>query len=378
MVAPAQAGFGMKADAPSRLARLIGDLIRLEGPIGLDHYMALASGHPALGYYATRDPFGRGGDFITAPEISQMFGEMIGVWAATVWQAMGSPTLVRLVELGPGRGTLMADFLRAAKSLPAFRAAIDLHLVETSPLLRDRQAAALAPTGVSAQWHDRLDTVPEGPILAIANEFVDALPVRHYQNTERGWCERLVGLGPDDALMFGLAPEPEPRLAPQAPFGAILEVAAEAQALTRKLADRLVTAGGAALIIDYGHTKSGFGETLQAVRGHAYSDPLASPGEADLTTHVDFAALARVAREAGAEPHGPVEQGAFLLELGLAARAEQLGRVHPDRAETVATALQRLTDPGSPHQPGMGRLFKVLALTAPGGPVVPGFETASS
>jgi NADH dehydrogenase [ubiquinone] 1 alpha subcomplex assembly factor 7 len=359
---------------PGALLALLQDLIRLEGPIGLDRYMALALGHPTHGYYMTRDPFGRAGDFTTAPEISQMFGEMLGLWAAEAWRQMGSPGTLRLVELGPGRGTLMADLLRAARTVPEFRAALDLHLVETSPVLRDAQAAALAQAGVPHRWHDRIDSVPDGPTLVLANEVFDALPVRHFVRTERGWCERLVGLGPDGALAFGLSPLPEAGLSLKAPVGAMLELGAEGLGVMRAIARRIAGQGGAALILDYGHAASGFGETLQALQAHRFADPLAAPGEADLTTHVDFAALARTARQEGAAAHGPVTQGAFLLGLGIAARAAQLSASRPDQAGAIEAALQRLTGPGTPDQPGMGELFKVLAITAPGSPVPAGFD----
>ncbi len=357
----------------SALARLLADLIRLDGPIGLDRYMALCTGHPSLGYYATRDPFGSAGDFTTAPEISQMFGEMVGLWAAATWQGLGSPVPLRLIELGPGRGTLVADALRAAGALPGFRAALDLHLVETSPVLRAKQEAALAD--VPARWHERLDTVPEdGPAILLANEFFDALPVKQYRRGPRGWHERLVGLDEAGALRFGLAPDPEPSLALDAPEGSMVEVGAAGLTLMGQIARRIAATGGAALVIDYGHAASGFGETLQAVRGHRYADPLAEPGEADLTAHVDFAGLARAARAAGGEAHGPVEQGAFLLDLGIAARAARLAERRPDQAEAIGAALRRLTEAGTSDAPGMGRLFRVLAVTGPRSPPPPGFS----
>ncbi len=303
-----------------------------------------------------------------------MFGEMIGLWLAGAWRDGGARPDAILVELGPGRGTLMADALRAARVVPDFRPA--LHLVETSPVLRERQRETLAPHGVP-RWHDGLDTLPDGPVLVVANEFFDALPVRQFQRTSRGWCERLVGLGTGDRLAFGLAPEPEPRFTLQAPPGTVLEVGAEAQGVARALASRIAAQGGAALVIDYGHAATAPGETLQALRRHAFADPLEAPGEADLTTHVDFAALAGAARSAGAAAHGPVEQGAFLLALGMAARADQLGRRNPAQAGAVAAALERLTTPGTADRPGMGTLFKVLAITQPGAPAPPGFPPSA-
>ena len=334
--------------------------------------MDLCLGHPRHGYYITRQPFGAAGDFVTAPDISQMFGELIGLWAAEVWRLMGAPARLRLVELGPGRGTLLADAMRAARLVPAFRAALDLHLVETSPVLRLSQRQALAGLGLPLAWHDRLDTVPDGPAIIIANEFLDCLPVRQYVRTPRGWCERLVGL---DAV------EP-PRLRPRRrarpghpPCGRRrqrqLEVGAAGLALAAALARRLAGQGGAALVIDYGHLRSGFGWTLQAVKGHAPVDPLAWPGAADLTAHVDFAALAQ-AGLAHAAVHGPLTQGEFLLSLGIGARADALRR-RADGATraTIDAALARLT--GS-QEGSMGSLFKAIALAQADLPLLPGFD----
>ncbi len=356
------------------LLPLLRDLILATGPIGLDRFMALALGHPVHGYYVTRDPLGAGGDFTTAPEISQMFGEMIGLWCAAVWQSLGAPAPLHLIELGPGRGTLMADLLRAAAVRPAFRAALEIHLVETSPVLRDRQAACLAASGFAPRWHDGPETLPEGPAIVLANEFFDALPVQHFILTERGWCERLIGLDPAGQLAFGLAAEPNLHLTLRAPLGATVEIGVAAQQVSGQIAARIAASGGAALFIDYGHARPALGETLQAVRRHAFTDVLAAPGEADLTAHVDFAALRRAAETAGAIAHGPVEQGTFLHRLGIAARAAQLARRNPDQAPAVVAALQRLTARDAAGTPGMGALFKALALTRPDGPPPPGFE----
>ncbi len=350
-------------------------LIAETGPISVERYMELALGHPRFGYYRTRDPLGGAGDFVTAPEISQMFGELVGLWAALCWSAMGSPDPVRVVELGPGRGTLMADALRAANALPAFRAAIDLHFVETSPVLRDLQAAAMARSGVKGAWHDAVETVPAGPAIVLANEFFDALPVRHYLRTPVGWCERLVGLR-DGILAFGAAPEPEPSLKLEAPPGTILEIGIAGRRMATALATRLARQDGGALIIDYGYAEPRFGETLQAVRRHTFVDVLAQPGEADLTAHVDFSALGRAARAAGAEVHGPKGQGAWLKALGLDARAQALKhQATPPQAEAIDAAVDRLTEPGTPDRPGMGTLFKVMVFTAPDLPVPPGFDS---
>ena len=337
------------------LAREIG----ADGPIGLDRYMALCLGHPLHGYYATRDPFGRGGDFVTAPEISQMFGELIGAWAAAVLSMMAPGERPCLVELGPGRGTLMADALRA---LRAAGANVDLHLVETSSSLRRIQAERLmdaAPT-----FHDSVASLPDAPLLVIANEFFDALPARQFVRTGRGWCERRVGLTVEgDALAFGLDPEPDPRLTAEAPEGAVLTLPSQGLTVLRDLGRRLVARGGALLVIDYGGDRPGFGDTFQAVAGHRYADPLSRPGEADLTLHVDFGALARAAAAEGMAVHGPVTQRDFLLSLGLAARAERLqARATPDQARAIEAAVHRLTDP-DPR--GMGALFKVLCTSHP-------------
>ncbi|MGN7123164.1 class I SAM-dependent methyltransferase [Methylorubrum thiocyanatum] len=351
----------MTAEATPLLAILARE-IRAGGPIGLDRYMALCLGHPRHGYYATRDPFGRGGDFVTAPEISQMFGELIGAWAGAVlatMQAASPAARPCIVELGPGRGTLMADALRA---LRAAGAAFDLHLVETSPVLRRLQADRLA--AAAPVFHDSVESLPDAPLLVIANEFFDALPARQFVRTGHGWCERRVGLTSEgDALAFGLDPEPDSRLAAEAPEGAVLTVPSQGLAVMRDLARRLAARGGALLAIDYGHDRPGFGDTFQALVGHRFADPLSRPGEADLTLHVDFGALARAASAEGAAVHGPATQRDFLLGLGLLMRAERLKvRATPDQAAAIDAAAARLTDP-DPR--GMGALFKVLGVSHP-------------
>jgi NADH dehydrogenase [ubiquinone] 1 alpha subcomplex assembly factor 7 len=332
--------------------------IRTDGPIGLDRYMALCLSHPDHGYYATRDPLGAAGDFVTAPEISQMFGELIGAWAATLLTGFSGPRPC-LVELGPGRGTLMSDALR---SLRAAGAAFDLHLVETSPVLRALQAERLA--GATPVFHDSVTSLPEAPLLVIANEFFDALPVRQFVRTSRGWCERRIGLNAHQTdLIFGLDPEPDPQITAEAADGAVLTVPSASLAAMRDLARRLVRDGGVLLAIDYGHERAGFGDTLQALEDHRFADPLARPGEADLTTHVDFSALARAAIAEGAVVHGPVSQREFLLALGLDDRAARLkARARPERASEIDVAVARLTDP---NPRGMGALFKVLGISHP-------------
>ncbi|WP_262272593.1 class I SAM-dependent methyltransferase [Microvirga yunnanensis] len=346
------------------------ETIALEGPITVERYMSLCLGH----YYATRDPLGAAGDFTTAPEISQMFGELIGLWMLEVWNGMGRPAACRLVELGPGRGTLMADLLRATRLLPDFKAAATVHLVETSPSLRGRQQAALASSGFSVAWHDRVEDVPPGPTLLVANEFFDALPVRQFVATERGWCERLVGLD-GERLIFGLRPEPEPALGKPLKPGDILEWPGASIDVMGELARRLERGPGAALIVDYGYWGPAFGDTLQALRKHKPVDPLEDPGEADLTTHVDFHRLAQAAVAGKARAHGPGTQGGFLRSLGIEARAATLkARATPAQAADIDRALARLTEQGPT---AMGDLFKVLAVTHEGIEAVPGLPALS-
>ncbi|RDJ25532.1 class I SAM-dependent methyltransferase [Bosea caraganae] len=333
--------------------------------------MALCLGHPRHGYYMTRDPFGAQGDFTTAPEISQMFGELIGLWAATVWRAMGEPASVRLIELGPGRGTLMADALRAAQAVPGFREALSVHLVEMSPVLRQAQARPLAGLADPA-WHDGIAEALDGPAIVIANEFLDALPLDQFMRIGSGWRERLVGLDAAGELAFGLAAEPEPAIAIVAPEGAILEQPLAALDVVATISSHIAQAGGAALFIDYGSARSGFGDTLQAMKQQLYADPLAEPGEADLTVHVDFERMAQAGLRAGAAVHGPATQRDFLAAIGLAQRAQALSaKATPEQAAAISTAFDRLTETGAT---GMGELFKVLALSHPGLPGLPGFD----
>lgn len=350
--------------------------IQAEGPIPVADYMAECLLNPRQGYYTSeKEPFGVRGDFVTAPEISQMFGEMIGLWCVDAWQrAMGAPAKFHLIELGPGRGTLMADALRAARAAPDFLRAAEIHLVEASPALRGRQRqrlSAQAPT-----WHGGFETTPEGPFLLVANEFFDALPVRQLVRGERGFHERLVGLAPGgEALAFGMAGEvsAHARLLPpplvDAPRGSIVEVSPPSLSLVRAIAGRIARHGGAALIVDYGPAASAPGATLQALRRHARHDPLADPGEADLTAHVDFAALAKAARDEGIAAFGPVPQGEFLRALGIDARARRLSESASEEQRTAITsALDRLLGEAE-----MGTLFKALALGSGGAPVPAGF-----
>jgi NADH dehydrogenase [ubiquinone] 1 alpha subcomplex assembly factor 7 len=353
-------------------------LISMAGPMPVAQYMALCLSHPVHGYYIKRDPLGAAGDFTTAPEVSQMFGELLGVWAAAVWQLMGSPNPVRLVELGPGRGTMMRDMLRAAKVMPELRAAVSVHLVEISELLQRRQRETLAETDVPAQWYAALDELPDGPAIVIANEFFDALPVHQMVKQKDGWHERVVGLGDDGKLTFGLAPYPVPhfdqlidRKVRAAAIGAVYEWRPESLGLG--LARRVVRGNGAALVIDYGHLESSPGDTLQAIGNHSFADPLATPGEIDLTAHVDFQALARSAESMEARVHGPVSQGDFLRRIGIEERAATLKtNATETQAAAIDTALDRLTEGG---RAGMGDLFKVVAFSHPDLRNLPGFET---
>ncbi len=338
------------------------------GPVTVARYMDEALVNPRWGYYRNRDPLGRGGDFITAPEMSQMFGELIGLWCAVLWQSMGQPAPLRLVELGPGRGTLMVDLLRAARSVEGFIDALDVHLVETSPVLRQCQTEAL---GQRATWHDSFDQVPGGPLLLVANEFFDALPVRQFEKRDGAWHERLVDIDPGSGgLRFVLgSPGPLPEVPGNGTDGDIFEVSSTSLVITESIGARLAATGGAALVIDYGHARSGFGDTLQAVKAHEYHPALESPGEADLTAHVDFEALGQAFRQGGARTFAPLGQGAFLEGLDIGARTEMLAQAAtPDQAETLQTTLSRLTAADA-----MGALFKVLAAVHPGLPAPPPF-----
>ena len=338
------------------LAAEIRGRIAAEGSITVADYVARCAAH----YYAARDPLGRGGDFTTAPEISQMFGELIGMWTAALWRMLGEPAALNLVELGPGRGTMLADLLRAANVMPPFRRALSVHLVETSAALRERQREALAASGTAVAWHDMLDTVPEAPAIYLANEFFDALPVHQAIRQAEGWYERTIEAGGDGALQFGVGQRCDDVVLARlhhAPAGSVFEWRGEAA--PHALATR-VARHGAALIIDYGHARSAVGDTLQAVRAHAFHPPLADPGTADLTAHVDFEALAAVARRAGARVHGPIEQRTFLARLGIVERAAMLkSKATPEQADDIDAALDRLT---AATPTGMGRLFKVLAI----------------
>lgn len=338
----------------SRAAAKLARLIERAGPVCVAEYMAVANAH----YYATRDPFGAAGDFVTAPEISQTFGEVVGLCLADLWMRAGRPERTAYAELGPGRGTLAADALRA---MAAAGFEPPVHFVETSPLLRAAQAERVP----AAAWHDEVGALAAGgPLLVLANEFFDALPARQLVASDGGWRERMVTWEGKRFLPATGAPVPEGVLPAHlrcAAAGSIFELSPASAATVRLLAHRLVSDGGAALIVDYGHARSSTGETLQAVRAHRYADPWEAPGESDLTVHVDFEALAAAAQDEGVRVLGPVGQGEWLRALGIEARIEALAARSPERREELERARDRLIAPDQ-----MGVLFKVLALVAPG------------
>jgi SAM-dependent MidA family methyltransferase len=359
----------------STLADRLKRRIAEEGPITVAEYMRVALTDVEGGYYMGRDPFGRGGDFVTAPEISQMFGELIGLWCMSAWLGMGKPARFNLVEMGPGRGTLMKDMLRAAGVDPDFVAALSAYLVEVSPALRRRQEETLAGLKPKFHWVGEIEEVPDGPMIVVANEFFDALPVRQFVMTKIGWLERLVGpgkAGKDFAFAIAATPPSEadkPRAAIKPQIGDVFETRPEAGRIARAIAGRLARHPGYALIVDYGHAQSATGDTLQAVKNHNPHDPLIEPGQADLTALVDFLALKRAAGAAGAQVYGPVEQGPWLESLGIGIRADSLKKANPARAAEIEAAYFRLTAADA-----MGQLFKALALGSPGLPAPPGFQ----
>jgi NADH dehydrogenase [ubiquinone] 1 alpha subcomplex assembly factor 7 len=350
-------------------------LIKSSGPMPVWRYMELCLTHPTHGYYVARDPLGREGDFTTAPEVSQMFGELLGLWAASVWKGIGSPSVLRVIELGPGRGTMMADALRALRVLPPLYQSLSVHLVEINPVLREKQKSTLA--GVrNIAWHERLDEVPGGPSVILANEYFDVLPIHQVVKRETGWHERVVEIDGNGQLAFGTAAEPTPRfeallppLVRAAPVGAVFEWRPDAEIM--RIASRVRDQGGAALIIDYGHLRSDVGDTFQAIARHSFADPLKNPGQADITAHVDFQALARAAEDLGARVHGPVPQGDFLRRLGIETRAVTLmAKTTPEISEDISGALKRLIGGG---RGGMGSMFKVLAVSEPDLTALAGF-----
>ena len=354
-------------------------LIGVAGPMPIAEYMRLCLTHPQHGYYINRDPLGSGGDFVTSPEISQMFGELIGLWMGSVWQQMGAPENVRIIELGPGRGTLMHDALRAAKIVKGFRDALVVHLVEVSPALQQVQQRMLEDLDAGVLWHSAIEDVPPGPSIIVANEFIDALPVHQAVKQAGGWHERVIEIAPDGRYVIGAAREAlphfeaaMPRGLRQAPEGAIFEWRDDSVALEL---GRRTREEGAALIIDYGHAHFGLGDTLQAVAGHSFTDPLRAPGNADLTAHVDFESVSQCAESMGARIHGPIRQRDLFLRLGITQRAAALkANAPPDKAAEIDIALARLIAEGAR---GMGELFKAIAIAAPKLGALPGFEAAS-
>jgi len=340
---------------PLPLAERLARQIAAGGPISVAHYMAEANQH----YYATRDPLGAQGDFTTAPEISQMFGELVGLCLADVWMRSGRRPGPLYAELGPGRGTLASDALRAMESAAL---APRIHFVETSPTLRERQRALLP----NVTHHDSVDSLPvEGPLLIVANEFFDALPVRQCIRVGEEWRERVVIRREQEGRFMAVPGYRRiesglPPIAAQAQDGAIIETPIVGAGIAYALAQRIAKQGGAAIIIDYGYAGPLLGDTLQAVKAHEFADPFANPGEVDLTTHVDFTTIGNMARQAGLRVLGPVDQGAYLRDLGIDARADQLARTSPARAAEVETARARLTDADA-----MGSLFKAMAWVHP-------------
>ncbi len=347
---------------PNPLENFLIQQIKMSGPVDVGSFMAIALGHPEHGYYMNRDPFGRKGDFITSPEVSQMFGEMVGAWAADIWMKMGSPKAFVLLECGPGRGTLMADIMRAGKAADGFTEGAQVHLLEMSPVLMARQRQVLAAHDV--QWHESLESVPSDmPIIVVANEFLDALPFRQLVRVADGWAERVVDYH-GGAFCFGLRDAgilaghvPKSVTAKQ---GEVFEIAPAREAFVQNIAARLKAQSGAALFFDYGHVKSAVGDTFQAIKGHEYADVLKAVGRSDLTSHVDFEALSRAV---DVFTHGPIEQGAFLKAIGIEVRADILKQ----KASSVEKDLHRLT-----HADEMGALFKVLGMSFKDGqPVEP-------
>ena len=333
----------------------LADQIAKNGPISVAAYMDAV----ADSYYASGNVFGKDGDFVTAPEVSQIFGELIGLWCVTAWQALGQPRHINIVECGPGRGTLMADALRAiGEVIPAFLNATAIHLVERSPALRDQQRTLLRAYDV--EWHDDLSTLPYGQLIIIGNEFLDALPVHQYERTTAGWCERFVSYS-DDEFSFTAAPLPTNVIDDtfdDAPVGSIIEHSEAVEDTVKKLVRLCLDRHGAALMIDYGHTRSDIGETLQAVKNHSYHPVLKDPGTADITAHVDFALVAQTARSEGAHVFGPIEQGVWLQRIGASMREAQLcADKTPETIATIKESVRRLIDTD-----GMGTLFKVIAM----------------
>lgn len=351
------------------LKEILLEQIATSGPITFADYMAQCLMHPEHGYYQQEQVFGQDGDFVTAPEISQMFGEMVGLWLADRWIKMGKPSPVHLIEFGPGRGTLMADILRAISPVEGFTDAAKIHFIETSKQLRALQKEKVP----NAKWHETAASLPEGPSLIVANEFFDALPIHQFEKHKGEWLERRINAEGENFTLVLTPPSPKLALIPdelkESPEGSILEVCPAALSVTGDIAERISSQGGAALLIDYGYRKSAAGDTFQALKGHTFADPLAEPGKADITAHVAFDQLKKAAEEKGSKTIGPAAQGMFLMALGMGARAQQLSNaMDPIGQQRILSELKRLTASDE-----MGTLFKVLALQHPDLPEAPGF-----
>jgi NADH dehydrogenase [ubiquinone] 1 alpha subcomplex assembly factor 7 len=354
------------------LAGRIAALIAQNGPLTIAQYMAIALNDPREGYYATRPALGGQGDFITAPETSQMFGELVGLWCVQAWLDSGAPARVNLIELGPGRGVMMSDMLRAAKALDAYRAALSVTLIENSAPLRAEQEKTLS--GQEIAWAQTLADAPDGPSVIVANEFLDCMPIRQFVRTGEGWREKVVGARAG-ALTFGLVTMPLadeaiiPPALKDAPEGAVAEIAPALEGFIATLAARLHAHPGRALFFDYGAPTPDGGDTFQALRRHSSADPLEAPGESDLTAHVDFSAVKRAAEAAGLAVAGPRAQGAWLNAMGIETRAAALRAAQPHKAALIARQHARLTAPDQ-----MGILFQAICLSSPGLPAPAGFS----
>ncbi|MEP3277618.1 MAG: class I SAM-dependent methyltransferase [Stappiaceae bacterium] len=351
--------------APLTLLDKIRRQILSNGPISIADYMAQCLGDPKFGYYMTKDPFGTAGDFITAPEISQMFGELVGGWCVETWKQLSKPSKFNLIEIGPGRGTLMSDLLRIAALDSEFHAAASIHLIETSPLLKRHQQETLENAKLAVSWHESMASISDAPTILIANELLDALPIRQFMFTDSLWRERVVGVGQDQKLAFGLGaatldPKSLPNHCHQIDEGTTVEISTAVTNLVEDISRTLLRNGGACLLIDYGYTRFTTGDTLQAVKTHKPTGILDEPGEADLTAHVNFDAVKRAAKLSGVYHHGPLEQGTFLLNLGLLERAGQLGSDKDRKTqEQIRADVERLAAPDQ-----MGNLFKVFAMSS--------------
>jgi len=354
------------------LEQLIKEKIRENGPISISDYMELCLGHPQYGYYIKQDPFGRQGDFITAPEISQVFGELIGLWCVDIWAQRGGGPLT-LVELGPGRGTLMQDMLRATRHIEDFHDSISVCLVETSPMLQTIQFHTLQNSHERLIWEEKIDDLPDTPVIVVANEFFDALPIRQHVQVSGRLCERKVGIDQESGELTFVHETAGLSLAKggnDIKDGTVVESCQASKTAMAKLADHVRQYGGAALVVDYGYLGESHQDTLQAVKDHLYHPVLRDPGDADITAHVDFHALLEVAEDMGLATYGPVEQGKFLVRLGAQARTERLLQdATEEQAVQLITGVKRLIDPMQ-----MGELFKVIAILSDQDMTPAGFE----